>query len=193
MPYDWRMPDPLPARFKKLLATPEPAELGPGPRPGVWEEAKLDAELETVLREGGLPNTARELVRALVLLWHDHLDASHQISQKIDSTDGSLVHAIMHRREPDFWNSKYWWRRVGKHPCFPELARRVTDLLRSKGAPDLLSQLVPGGEWDPFAFVEACQAATARLPSDERVQLLREIQKVETEAALEHFLDGGRT
>jgi hypothetical protein len=35
------------------------------------------------------------------------------------------VHAIMHRREPDPWNSKYWWRRVGAHPCFPELARRA--------------------------------------------------------------------
>src|SRR5689334_9801012 len=34
-------------------------------------------------------------------LWHDYLDESHTLSQKIESDTGSFWHAIMHRREGD--------------------------------------------------------------------------------------------
>lgn len=48
-------------------------------------------------------------------LYVDDLDRSHTISQDIHSPTGSYWHAIMHRREGDFWNSKYWFRKVGDH------------------------------------------------------------------------------
>src|SRR5262245_19277607 len=51
-----------------------------------------------------------------VWLLHDFLDESHTISQSIDTPTGSYWHAIMHRREGDFSNAKYWFRRVGDHP-----------------------------------------------------------------------------
>lgn len=165
--------------LKELLAGTEPPELGPGPRPGVRPQAELESALNSLPTGQAISSTSRELARALVLLWHDHLEAAHRIVQDIENSDGSLVHAIMHRREPDYWNSKYWWRRVGKHPCFVEMARRVTDFLKSKGERELSSKLVPRGDWDAFAFVDACQAVAGLLPSDERVQLLREVQRIE--------------
>jgi hypothetical protein len=177
------------APIKQLLATPEPPELGPGPRANVRAPAELNAALDGLFRAMKLPLLNQQLVRALVLLWHDHLDASHTISQGIENPDGSLVHAIMHRREPDYSNSKYWWRRVGKHPGFPEIARRVADLLKSRGERDLAAKLVPRGEWDAFAFVDSCAAAADLPASDEHVRLLREIQRVESECALAHFLE----
>ncbi len=173
---------------KNLLAGVELPELGPGPRPGVKSLSTLEAMLEAGLSAGQSPGAGRDLVRALVLLWHDHLEAAHHIAQEIENSDGSLAHAIMHRREPDYWNSKYWWRRVGQHPCFPELARRVADFLKTSGDRELASKLIPAGEWDAFALVDACQAAAGLLPSDERVSRLREIQRIETEVALEYFL-----
>src|SRR5262245_35001335 len=54
-------------------------------------------------------------------LYHDFLDESHSISQDLHTVEGSYWHAIMHRREPDYWNSKYWFRRVGDHPIYDKL------------------------------------------------------------------------
>lgn len=171
-----------------LLATPEPAELGPGPRTGVRTEADLNAALQALVSGNRLPTARAQLVRALVLLWHDHLEASHVIAQGIENPDGSLVHAIMHRREPDYWNSKYWWRRVGPHPSFAEMARRVAALSLSP-MDDALGRIVAHRRWDPFAFVDACEAVAGWSATDPRVRWLRETQRIETEVALAHFLD----
>jgi hypothetical protein len=168
--------------LQPLLATPEPPELGPGPRRGVKPERGLSGELNELFHRFPLPQTSQQLIRALVLLWHDHLDASHTISQGIETPDGAFAHGIMHRREPDYANAKYWFRRVGAHPCFPEIATRATALLRSE--PALLNALIKDGEWDAFAFVDACERA-ARHPGA-RERALREVQRIETAVLLEH-------
>jgi hypothetical protein len=172
-------------QIKQLLATPEPPSLGPQPRAGVIAEAELNAKLAALFRETKFSPVQQELIRSLLLLWHDHLDASHNISQGIENADGSFVHAIMHRREPDYWNAKYWWRRVGAHPAFGEIARRVGELLGQRGAGELAKQLLPGGKWDACVFVDACETAAG---AAERGALLREVQRIETEVLLESFL-----
>lgn len=144
--------------------------------------------MQSRLSRARLSEQSGALVRGLILLWHDHLDASHTISQAIENPDGSLLHAIMHRREPDYWNSKYWWRRAGKHPCFGELGKRVATFLESRNESALSASLAPRGEWDAAAFVDACEAAAGEAPDTKRVQLLREIQRIETEVVLDHFL-----
>lgn len=182
------MTDNLRNRLQKLLATVSPPELGPGPRPGVRSVPELEAELDSMLRETSVPESSRELIRGLVLLWHDHLDASHTISQSIENPDGSFLHAIMHRREPDYWNSKYWWRRVGKHPGFSELGKRAAAFLDSHHEPELRAKIVPGGEWDACAFVDVCEAAAGEPKAARQIERLRELQRLETEVLLDHFL-----
>ena len=168
--------------FKDLLATPELPDLGPGPRPGVKAEKHLDRILTDRFRSANLSPAQQNLIRALILLWHDHLDVAHRIAQDIDNVDGALVHGIMHRREPDYGNAKYWFRRVGNHECFPNIASCVAAL------PDSATlQLLHKGNWDPFAFVDACEHA-ARKGTEPQVRLLRQIQQIETDQLLEHFL-----
>jgi hypothetical protein len=173
--------------LQKLLATTEPPELGPGPRPGILAEAVLEPKLDELFDRGEVAGAKQPLVRALVLLWHDHLESAHVISQSIASADGSLIHAIMHRREPDYGNAKYWFHRVGAHPAFPEIAARVGPLLESKTNRALAGKLIPQGRWDPFAFVDACEQAAGRASGSDHQALLREIQVIESQVLLVRF------
>ena len=168
--------------LRKLLATDQPAELGPGPRPGRWPTEKVTAMLKEC--SASIAPGREPLVRALVLLWHDHFEAAHLIVQDLADPDGAFVHGILHRREPDYSNAKYWFRRVGTHPAFAELAKRVSSMLAAAESAGVRTQLLPRDRWDPFAFVDLCQRAAGQ-PKEER--WLRQIQRLETETLLDHF------
>ncbi len=175
----------IPAGLEKLFQTTEPPELGPEPRDEVLSEADLNRALDASLAGSRLSPRSQNLIRSLALLWHDHLDAAHVIAQDIETSDGSFVHGIMHRREPDYSNAKYWFHRVGNHASFPEIARRVGDLLDSTGATDLKPKLIPKGQWNSIAFVDFCERAGQRPATDPHRKLAREIQRIETEILLE--------
>jgi len=128
---------------KRFLATPEPPDLGPGPRPGVQDELALEKELKLLFVSEEMPVQKQQLVRALVLLWHDHLDLAHEIAQDIATPDGSFLHAIMHRREPDYGNAKYWFHRVGKHPAYPRIAAGAGSFLNAPENGELRHELLP--------------------------------------------------
>jgi len=178
---------PLSDSIAALLNTPEPADLGPHPRSGTLSVREVNARLDETFRNGNLPANSQQLIRSAVLLWHDHLDASHTISQDLHSSDGSFLHGIMHRREPDYGNAKYWFHRVGSNASYPEIAKRVGALLDQKDAGTLKSELLDGGKWDAFALVDACEAAAGRRGTEEQRALLREIQRIEFQVLLERF------
>ena len=78
-------------------------------------------------------------------LWllHGYLDQSHQISQQVGSSTGSYWHGIMHRREGDYGNSKYWFRRVGNHVIWEQLAQDAV--------------IFKDSAWNPYRFVDLCE------------------------------------
>lgn len=135
---------------------------------GVSDRALL-ARLRTLsddrLTNGNPAAKAAEEIRAGLLLIHDYLEPSHQISQSIEGAgpdaNGDYWHAIMHRREPDFGNSKYWFRRVGEHPCFERLAtaaRQLTHQIHDPQTEEWVERLTRSG-WDSIAAVEFFQEA----------------------------------
>ena len=169
-------------QFKALIATTEVPLLGPQRRAGTVEESEVNRRLTDYFAAAKVPAHVQPLLRSAALLWHDHLDASHMVSQGIEMPDGSWLHGIMHRREPDYGNAKYWLRRVGRHAAFPELARRAEALL---GDDEL--GLIENGEWMPFAFVDGCEQAAGKNASPLASVLMR-VQAAEWDVLVEHIL-----
>jgi hypothetical protein len=145
------MPE-YPASVAELLAMEHPISLGPG-KPN---EA-LRAQLKVACRTVPPPCAAGLWLR------FDFLDESHAISQEDEGApDRDFWHAIMHRREPDAWNSKYWWRRVGAHPVLEQLRQRAPEVGYAFSTPE--------------AFVDFCErvrgTGSAEEETAKRVQQL---------------------
>lgn len=139
------------------------------------------APLEQMAGVGAVKQaTNREMDRAVqagLWLWHDFLHKSHEISQGIDSPEGAWWHGIMHRREGDFGNAKYWFRRVGQHALFDTLAAHANDVTRDEPADKQLFTLTRAG-WDPSAYVDLCEAVHDR-PDDPNYGVAVAIQQAE--------------
>jgi hypothetical protein len=107
-----------------------------------------------------------------IWLHHDFLDESHSISQNIPTTTGSFWHGIMHRREGDFWNSKYWFRQVKSHPVFSSLQNAVVKLEHISDLPEIHKK-----SWDPFLFVDIVEKYIGT--GSEGEEICKKIQRLE--------------
>lgn len=149
----------------ELLLPRRLMELGPG-RPELDLEKVRDMASPQRLFAGSRI-ADRDMARccqAGILLYHDHLEASHAVSQEIETATGSYWHGILHRREPDYGNAKYWFRRVGRHPVFEPLSMAAREVLADAdlAAAEELRLLREEKAWNALRFVDACQAAAAK-------------------------------
>jgi len=131
---------------------------------------------------------ARCCLSALWLLY-DFLDESHAISQEIETAEGSYWHGIMHRREPDYGNAKYWFRRVGQHPIFEPLAVAACELVGSakEKLPPAMTFLREQTIWDPYRFIDLCESlAHSKSAGDSAELLARRIARAEWDLLFEH-------
>lgn len=153
--------------------------------------------LETLFDGQSIKNsTMGDAFQSGLLLWNDALDASHTISQGLESRTGSYWHGIMHRREPDYSNAKYWFRHVGAHPTYPVLRERALALLQSGSTEsdslaDYVEAIEKTDDWDAFRFVDWCQAADGDGSTPEAVKsFLQTVQVEEIKLLLNYSYQG---
>ncbi|MCY4553118.1 MAG: hypothetical protein OXC79_05555 [Candidatus Poribacteria bacterium] len=158
-----------------------------------WSTELTDALASTSVDElfqgESVKNTTfGDAIKSGLLLWNDALDESHNISQELENQTGSYWHGIMHRREPDYSNSKYWFGRVGTHPIFPQLRERALAILKETPDPsDALARIAQTIEteehWDAYQFIDWCQAAESE-SVDDVTRFLQQVQAEEIKLLL---------
>lgn len=170
--------------FAVLLTDAPLSPLGPG-RP---DEARRPLLVALAGDDAFTPRRVVErdmaaACRAGLWLLYDFLDESHTVSQEIRTPEGSYWHALMHRREKDFSNSKYWLRRVGDHAVFGPLWLAAHDLAGESPHPSARF-LTTQSAWEPYAFVDLCEASlSGRSPCE---ALCRGVQQSEWRLLFDH-------
>lgn len=86
--------------------------------------ARTRRAVEEYLRDSNSNQLTDNIAGGLWLLAGE-LHRSHDYSQQIDTPSGSFWHGIMHRREGDYGNAKYWFRRAGDHPVIEQLSAYI--------------------------------------------------------------------
>jgi hypothetical protein len=115
------------------------------------------------------------LVRGGLLYALDAIDEAHKIFQDSPSDLGSYWHGVMHRREGDFDNARYWFRRAGVLPFFGELHH---------AASEYSALMARQSNWDPYVFTGECEQA--RYGETSSLKQLAALQKAEFEAIFDY-------
>jgi hypothetical protein len=128
--------------------------------------AAVEEELTggAVLADASYP----KLIRAGLFYAHDALEESHRIVQEIGDPLGSYWHGMIHRREGDFDNARYWYRRTGRLNIFSEMHRKAAEISA------LMARQM---DWDPYVLVGQCEQA--RFGADVEQAELVGLQRIE--------------
>jgi len=147
-----------------------PALVGPVTNRGI--EGDMPQLLEEVDRHVAAGDW-RGCLHAGLWVLADDLERAHRICQEINTPHGAAWHAVVHRREGDFWNSKFWWRRAG---CVKFEGLAATLRAQLKNAPPELAAWSHGERYDAAGFVDLVEQY-AREP--EMQEPLLAIQRLE--------------
>ncbi|MEE2737145.1 MAG: hypothetical protein VX435_02890 [Planctomycetota bacterium] len=163
--------------FETLLSQSELSSLDQG-TPNYSIKTKLDElSVDNAFSTASIQNLSMaQCCIAGIWLYHGFLDESHQISQSIATPTGSYWHGLMHRREPDYSNSKYWFRRVGNHPVFTSLLESIPAMTPQMEIIEFKT-LLTKTTWDPFTFIDYCEISCQQ-PSPLK-ELCKRIQQIE--------------
>jgi hypothetical protein len=115
------------------------------------------------------------LIRGALFYLFDALSEAHTIFQEAKGDLGSYWHGMMHRREADFDNARYWFRRAGALPVFAEIHRAAAN------HSELMARQT---SWDPYVFTGECEQA--RFGEYGSLEELVALQRVEFDALFDY-------
>ena len=162
--------------IERLLLNPDLLKKLTPTEPLGWElPAKIRDASDEVLSGGKEIADAKmfTLVRGALFCAADALDAAHKIFQDDPSDIGSYWHGIMHRREGDFDNARYWFRRAGRLPTFAKM---------HEAAAQVSATMARQPTWDAYLLTGMCEQA--KFGDREAVPECVSLQRVEFDELL---------
>ena len=162
--------------IERLLLNPDLLKKLTPIEPLGWElPAKIRDASDEVLSGGKEIADAKmfPLVRGALFCAADALDAAHKIFQDDPSDIGSYWHGIMHRREGDFDNARYWFRRAGRLPVFAKM---------HEAAAQVSATMARQPTWDAYLLTGMCEQA--KFGDREAVPECVSLQRVEFDELL---------
>ena len=162
--------------IERLLLNPDLLKKLTPTEPLGWElPAKIRDASDEVLSGGKEIADAKmfTLVRGALFCAADALDAAHKIFQDDPSDIGSYWHGIMHRREGDFDNARYWFRRAGRLPVFAKI---------HEAAAQVSATMARQPTWDAYLLTGMCEQA--KFGDREAVPECVSLQRVEFDELL---------
>ena len=118
------------------------------------------------------------LVRGAILYALDELDQAHRVFQEDHTSLGSYWHGMMHRREGDFDNARYWFRRAGRLATFHTM---------HAGARSASPTMARQETWDPYLLSGQCEQV--RFGATELIPECQKLLRVEFDPLLAYSWD----
>jgi len=113
----------------------------------VWRRVK-EARDASLAGDSLLVPHAFDVIRGGLLYALDDLAGCHEFFQNTACDLVGYWQGMMHRREADFENARYWFRRSGALPFFDTLHHKAALI-----SADVAKQL----SWDPYLFTGNCE------------------------------------
>ena len=136
----------------------------------------VDADQTTLAGDKAVGDPiAFSLVQGGLFYALDALDEAHKLFQEAKTDVGSYWHGMMHRREADFENARYWFRRAGTLPVFAAMHREAC-----KHSALMARQ----SNWDPYLFTGQCEQA--RFGDHDSVKELAALQRAEFDVLFDY-------
>jgi hypothetical protein len=140
----------------------------------IWRRLKQADDAVVAGGSIGVPR-AFAIVRGGLLYALDDLSGCHEFFQNVTGDLVAYWHGMMHRREADFDNARYWFRRAGVLPFFNTLYSRVAEV-----STDTAKQT----SWDPYLFTGECEQN--RFGADSEEASLARLQRAEFDAVFDY-------
>ena len=162
----------------RLLLNPDLLKKLTPAEPLDWELPGKIRDASDEVLSGGKEIADRKifaLVRGALFYAVDALDAAHRIFQDEPGDLGSYWHGMMHRREGDFDNARYWFRRAGR--------LSISDRLHEAAAA-VSATMAKQESWDAYLLTGMCEQA--KFGDTDAVPECVRLQRVEFDEMLAH-------
>lgn len=170
----------LPAELMRLINIASIPRLDSKARDGCLDVSIIDETVGNLVKQKILPDWSIKQMRCLLSLWHDKLEIAHQLCQNESDIEYCYFHAMMHRREYDFYNARYWFRRVDPtfDTCY-RIAEAVSKYLDRRNETRLRNLLIEEDRWNAIIFNEECRKASKLPETDPVISVLMGVQAIE--------------